>query len=284
VSGPRESCEVVTTRSGARAVRDLATGELMHPIVGPLVEAEQLYVAPSRLEARLASGAAEPVVLLDVGLGAGSNAIAAWTASERMSLVSSGRSLRRLEIVSFDRTTVAMELALRDEHAASFGYEGEAHRAARAIAATGTHETARTSWRLVRGDLPATLEGAGRSADVVFWDPFSPRANPLLWTVEAFAAVRPLCRAGATLHTYSAATKVRAALLLAGFAVGAGDVTSEGKQTTIAAVSAADLRRPLDRRWLDRLSRSSEPLPSDAPPGALAEIAALAQFSAPASM
>jgi queuine tRNA-ribosyltransferase len=265
-------------------MRDLATGELMHPIVGPLVEAEQLYVAPSRLEARLASETAEPLVLLDIGLGAGSNAIAAWRASERRSLVSSGVSsggcLRRLEIVSFDRTTVAMELALREEHAASFGYEGEALRAACAVAATGAYETAWTSWRLVQGDLPATLErAAGRSADVVFWDPFSPRANPLLWTAEAFAAVRLLCRAGATLHTYSAATKVRAALLLAGFAVGVGDVTGEGKQTTIAAISAADLRRPLDRRWLDRLGRSSEPLPSDAPPGALAEIAALAQFT-----
>ncbi len=52
----------------------------MHPVVGPLVEAERLYVGPSRLRERLVDGAKDPLVLLDVGLGAGSNAIAAWRA------------------------------------------------------------------------------------------------------------------------------------------------------------------------------------------------------------
>ena len=45
--------EVVTTRSGARAMRDCATGELMHPVVGPLVEAETLYEAAGIGLARL---------------------------------------------------------------------------------------------------------------------------------------------------------------------------------------------------------------------------------------
>jgi queuine tRNA-ribosyltransferase len=268
-------CEVVTTRSGARAMRDLTTGELMHPIVGPLVEAERLYVAPSRLAERLTKGGPGPLVLLDVGLGAGSNATAAWKASERLPAPD-----RRLEIVSFDRTVSAMELALAEEHAASFGFEGEALPAARGLLATGAHESARTSWRLVLGELPETLASEPEgSADVVFWDPFSPRANPSLWTVAAFAAIRRLCRAGATLHTYSAATATRSALLLAGFLVGAGSATSENKQTTMAAVHASDVERPLDRRWLDRLLRSSAPLPADAPPGALARIASLPQFN-----
>lgn len=131
------------------------------------------------------------------------------------------------------------------------------------------------------GELPATLAGEPEaSADVVFWDPFSPRANPTLWTMEAFAAVRRLCRPGATLHTYSAATATRSALLLAGFAVGWGEATGEGKQTTTAAMSADDLERPLDPRWLARLARSSAPFPPDAPADALARVTALSQFSA----
>jgi queuine tRNA-ribosyltransferase len=267
-------CEVVTTRSGARAVRDIATGELMHPVVGPIVEAATLYVSPSKLEQRLQVSAADPLVLLDVGLGAGSNAIAAWKLSERMPA-----SARRLEIVSFDRTVAAMELALGEAHAASFGFEGGALEAARAVIATGRHETPRTVWRLVLGELPSTLAHEREGiADVVFWDPFSPRANPSLWTTAAFAALRRSCRGGATVHTYSAATATRAALLFAGFAVGVGAATSESKQTTKAAVSVEDLEQPLDRRWLDRLGRSSAPFPSDAPPDAMARIAALGQF------
>ena len=113
----------------------------------------------------------------------------------------------------------------------------------------------------------------------MFWDPFSPRANPSLWTRAAFAALRPLCRAGATVHTYGAATSSASALLLAGFAVGVGDATTQGKQTTKAALSVDDLDRPLNRRWLDRLARSSAPFPPDAPADALERVAALPQFS-----
>ncbi len=282
-------CVVVATRSGALAMRDKVTGELMHPIVGPLVEAQRLYVAPSRIEARLQDDDDDdprPLVLLDVGLGAGSNAIAAWKVSARL-----GPSARRLEIVSFDRTAAAMELAVSAAHmhAASFGYDGDALGAGRALLANGVCETPRTSWRLVLGELPATLAPEPEvSADVVFWDPFSPRANPSLWTVAAFTALRRLCRPGATVHTYSAATATRSALLLAGFAVGAGSQASEpdeireNKETTTAALSASDLLRPLDRRWLARLGRSSAPFPPDAcdaSAGALAWISALPQFS-----
>jgi tRNA U34 5-methylaminomethyl-2-thiouridine-forming methyltransferase MnmC len=88
----------------------------------------------------------------------------------------------------------------------------------------GEHEDLRTRWRLVVGELPGTLAGEG-AADVVFWDPYSPGRNPELWSVAAFTAVRRLCRVGTTLHTYSGATATRAALLLAGFAVGVGEAT-----------------------------------------------------------
>jgi queuine tRNA-ribosyltransferase len=261
-------------------MRDIATGELMHPIVGPLVEAEELYILPSRLEERLRGGgapAAGALVLLDVGLGAGSNAVAAWKLSERMP-----DDARRLEIVSFENSLAAIELALTDEHALSFGFEEGVRQAARALLAKGRHETPRTLWRLVLGDLPSTLtQEPESSADMVFWDLFSPRANPTLWTVEAFATLRPLCRAGANVYTYSAATATRSGLLLAGFAVGAGDAKrSAGKGTTHATVDLHDLARPLDARWLDRLRRSSAPFPPDAPPDALLRIASLPQFSA----
>ncbi|HVU49687.1 MAG TPA: hypothetical protein VHL80_03310, partial [Polyangia bacterium] len=46
-------------------------GEVMHPGVGPVVEAEQLYVRQSRLAERLREE--RTVVVFDVGLGAGSN-------------------------------------------------------------------------------------------------------------------------------------------------------------------------------------------------------------------
>ena len=168
-------CEVVATRSGALAMRDRLTGELMHPVVGPAIEAEQLYVGPSRLQARLSDDAAQgALVVLDVGLGAGSNAIAAWRLSESLP-----EHFRKLEIVSFDRSLAALQLALQPEHAESFGLIGSGGDAARALLARGRHQTARTTWRLNEGELlPALAREPEASADIVFWDPFSPRANP----------------------------------------------------------------------------------------------------------
>jgi queuine tRNA-ribosyltransferase len=271
------SFAVVVTREGARAVVDDETGEVMHPVVGGRVEAETLYLAPSRLRERLQEGGdgADPLVVLDVGLGAGSNAVAAWLAAS-----SSSPRARRLSLLSFDRTDDALRLALEDPHAADFGLTGETRGAARALLADGRVETALADWRFVRGELPDTLAAVlEASADIVFWDPFSPKSNPLLWNVGAFKSVRRLCRAGATLHTYSAATATRAAMLLAGFAVGTGDPCGKALQSTVAALDPRDLHAPLDLRWLERWRRSSAPLPADAPDDAGERIAAAAQFA-----
>ena len=263
-------CEVVTTTGGARAILDRRVGEVMHPVVGPAVEAARLYCGPARLAARLQRG--EPLVLLDVGLGAGSNAIAAWRLSEART------AGPRLTIVSFERSLDALALALQPEHAPSFGLDGAAGAAAHALLTAGNHDTSRTSWRLVAGELPGSLAG-GPMADVVFWDPFSPPANPELWSVAAFTALHRRCRAGATVHTYSGATAVRSALLLAGFFVGVGEPTGAHKAATCAAVHAADLERPLDRRWLARLGRSTAGFAADAPADAYPRVVNHPQFT-----
>jgi len=263
--------EVVRTRKGLVAMRSLDAGEVMHPGVGPLVEAEQLYVRQSRLGERLRTTAGRNVVLFDIGMGAGSNALAARAESER-----TPASAARLELVSFERDVGALELALTQP--AEFALEGESGEAARALLAHGRQETVRTCWRLQHGDILEALARENCLADTVFWDPFSPKANPDLWTVAAFAAVRRAAHARCTLFTYSASTAVRIALLLAGWAVGVGESIGEKSQTTAAAVVATDLARPLDRGWLARLSRPDVPLPSDAPADLVARICALPQF------
>jgi len=262
---------VVRTRKGLVAMRDLNAGEVMHPGVGPLVEAEQLYVRQSRLGERLRATQGRNLVLFDIGMGAGSNALAARAESERAQTRAA-----RLELVSFERDLGALALALTQP--ADFALEGPSGEAARTLLAHGKHETARTCWRLRHGDILEALASETSLADIVFWDPFSPKANPGLWTVAAFTALRRVAHARCTLFTYSASTAVRSALLLAGWAVGVGDSIGEKAATTAAAVVATDLARPLDRQWLARLSRPDVPLPADAPADLVARISAMPQF------
>jgi queuine tRNA-ribosyltransferase len=262
--------EVVRTTGGALAIRSLEEGEVMHPGVGPLAEAEDLYVRQSRLVERLRTG---PVVVFDVGLGAGSNALAARAAAERAG--------GRLELVSFERDLGALALAL--EHGEGFGFDAESAVAARALIAEGRHQTAHTLWRLEPGDVLEALARQTVLADIVFWDPFSPRVNPTLWTTAAFASMRTQAAARATLFTYSASTAVRVAMLLAGWAVGIGDAIGDKRQTTAAAVAVEDLARPLPAAWLKRLHQPGAPMPLDAPADVVARVSAAPQFRGHAS-
>ncbi len=180
--------------------------------------------------------------------------------------------------MSFEADPRALALATSDDGAARLGLPARARDAARELLARGRHEAPRVVWRLVLGDLRETLPREEARADVVFWDPFSPKANPALWRLEAFAALRARCAEGATVFTYSTATATRSALLLAGFFVGAGDRSGPKEETTAAATDGSLLARPLDGRWLARLARSSAPFPADAPPEALELVRAHPQF------
>ena len=68
---------------GFASIRHVASGETMHARTPPMEEAESLYVDQSELAERLRLRAAEnpseapPLVIWDVGLGAGANAMAA---------------------------------------------------------------------------------------------------------------------------------------------------------------------------------------------------------------
>jgi queuine tRNA-ribosyltransferase len=270
--GPGERFEIVATSSGAPSVRDAQAGEVMHPVIGAAVESERLYVAQSRLVERLL----EPgpaLVLFDVGLGAAGNALAAIRAARA---APPGR--RPLAIVSFERELGALSLACSDDGSRRLGWSADEAAAARALLRDGRHEEPGLSWNLRLGDALDRLEAEPLRADVVYWDPFSPKVDGPLWTTAAFTRLAARCAPGATLFTYSTATSTRSALLLAGFAVGHGDASGPKEETTAAALPPALPTRPLDGRWLARLARSSAPFPVDAPGDALGRISALPQF------
>lgn len=53
--------------------------------------------------------------------------------------------------------------------------------------------------------------------DAIFQDPFSPKRNPTLWTVEWFELLKSFSKPEIILSTYSASSSIRKALIEAGF-------------------------------------------------------------------
>jgi tRNA U34 5-methylaminomethyl-2-thiouridine-forming methyltransferase MnmC len=253
--------ELVTLRNGARAVRNMIHGEVMHPSIGPWQEAQALYVAQSGLSEKLQQPGA-PLCVWDVGLGAGTNAVAALTCARAL-----GAAQRRpLHVVSFEIDLAPLRLALADHE--GFPFLQPFASAAEQLALRHTFSSGLLRWDLHLGDAAALWQEPWAPADIVFFDPFSPSSNPGLWTPSSFAQLRRHAREegqGCTLFTYSSATPTRVSLLLGGFYVGTGSATGMKTETTAAATRKALLTQPLDQRWLGRWERSSSQAPHGEP-------------------
>jgi hypothetical protein len=249
-----ENYQIVRLKNGICSIRSLAEDETFHPVVGPVAEAEALYVRQLRLRQRLQSHHGEFVVW-DVGLGAAANAISVLRAASDLPCP--------LRVISFDRTTGPLDFALR--HAAELGYFSGYENAARELLATGRALNGR--WELRPGDFPALLRDGPPPAPAphaILFDAFSPAKNPAMWTAPLFSNLRRCLDPGrpCAMPTYSRSTMLRVTLLLAGFFVGAGRATGEKEETTIAANTLELLEEPLSSKWLERArrSRSAEPL------------------------
>ncbi len=141
---------LVTLANGVRSVRSHAEAETFHPVIGPVAEAEALYVRQLRLRERLAAHRGE-FVIWDVGLGAAANALTVLRATRDLSC--------RLRLVSFDHTLEPLRFAL--QHAGELGYFDGCESLVAELLANGRAERTNGSqsvlWDVLVGDFPAWL-------------------------------------------------------------------------------------------------------------------------------
>jgi tRNA U34 5-methylaminomethyl-2-thiouridine-forming methyltransferase MnmC len=272
--------QLVRLNNGICSVRSLADDETFHPVIGPVAEAEALYVNQLRLRERLQNHSGE-FVIWDVGLGAAANALTVLCATRELACP--------VRLVSFDHTIEPLKFAL--QHAAALGYFGGYETQTQTILdqhaiqfTDGAHEV---NWQLHLGDFPTWLAAAAERRSLnrrvageevqraesefgappphaILFDAFSPAKNPAMWTLPLFTNLFQLLdpQRPCALPTYSRSTIMRVTLLLAGFFVGVGHATGEKEETTIAANTLKLITEPLDRRWLERARRShsAEPM------------------------
>ncbi len=252
---------IVKLASGAHSVHSLAHAETFHPVVGPVAEAEALYVRQLRLAERFEHHTGEFVVW-DIGLGAAANAITVLRALRGIA--------GSLHLVSFDHTLEPLAFALQQVEYLEYlaGYEQPLGRLLREHQVSFPDGRLTVRWNFHLADFPTLLaQPAARTfapPHAIMFDAFSPAKNPAMWTEPLFARLFELLDPNrpCALPTYSRSTMLRTTLLLAGFFVGRGHATGEKEETTIAANTLELLEDPLDRRWLERARRSTsaEPL------------------------
>jgi queuine tRNA-ribosyltransferase len=257
----------IVVRDDVGRIRDCISGETMHSVNEPAEEARSLYVEQSRLSDRLraASNAPSPapLVIWDVGLGAAANAMAAIAAAQGMRPAG-----RPLLVVSFENDLDSLKLAL--DHVRWFAHLR--HPGPRALLRSGswTSKDGLIEWRLMHGDF-AACKAQAPAPDVVFFDPFSFKADGGLWTLNAFCEMAALwVDRSVELFTYTYSTSVRAAMLAAGFYVAKGRATGPKAETTIGLTSHAATtvhgHELLGSEWLSKWRRSDAQMPLGAGP------------------
>jgi queuine tRNA-ribosyltransferase len=264
----------VIVRGDVGFIREVNSGEVMHPVDDPAEEARRLYVEQSRLLERLRSPKDEPLVVWDVGLGAAANAMAAILAVEGSA---QAPPARRLTLVSFENDMDSLELAL--DHTRWFKHLR--HAAPRSLLSghRWTNDASAIDWSLLCGDF-AVRKFDAPPPDIIFFDPFSIKTDGALWTLPAFRELASLCaQRPVELYTYTYSTSVRAAMLAAGFYVAKGRGTGPKAETTIGlserAAMAPHEHELLGAEWLAKWRRSDAQAPFGSPAHEASELAAV---------
>ena len=249
--------EVIRQEGGFHSVRDTRSGEVMHSVNDPSVESRTLYIDQIDLASALEDSDASPLVIWDVGLGAGTNAMSAIAECESVR-ARNPYAQRTMHIISFENDLDSFRLALQN----SSLFQHMRHEAPEHFLADGNWDSADglIRWTLMEGDFIAHIDRAD-VPDCIFYDMYSAAANEWLWSADTFARIFDRCASKKTrLITYSSSTQIRSALLAAGFFTGYGAGSGPRTDTTIAFNSREAVDPGislLGDEWLSRWSRSS---------------------------
>jgi tRNA U34 5-methylaminomethyl-2-thiouridine-forming methyltransferase MnmC len=252
--------KLVKLASGVHSVHSLAHQETFHPVIGPVAEAEALYVRQLELAERLRQQKGD-FVIWDVGLGAAANALTVLRDTRELSV--------SVQLISFDNTLEPLRFALEHRHSLGYfgGYEKQIEDLLRERGVSFVNGKQSIAWQVHLADFP-TLIARTEARDLpkphaIMFDAFSPAKNPAMWTQPLFANIFRLLdpKQPCALPTYSRSTMLRVTLLLAGFFVGVGHATGEKEETTIAANTLQLIKEPLDSKWLQRAHRSGSAEP-----------------------
>lgn len=242
--------EVHDSGRGFSSIRQISSGEIMHSVNAPVVEARSVYLEPSRLQERLKDHS--ELIIWDVGLGAATNAMAIVDELSKI------QTSCRVNIISFENDLHPLQLALKN--AGAFKYL--CHPAPNELLKNGEWSSREQllKWTLVHGDFHQKLESS-QKPHIILYDPFSIHTNATFWTADIFSRLFKHCEGQPVqLLTYSASTAVRAILLSQGFYVGYGSATGPKASTTVAYNDLELARKMqtqlLGQEWLKRWERS----------------------------
>ncbi len=204
LSSPR----IVLTRDGSHTLYAPQFDQQYHSLHGSVRESLHIYIELG-LRPFLTGTTAEPVRVFEMGLGTGLNALLTWQLADAAS--------RPVAYVAVEPFPVPEELARQLNYDQLTGHPGleQIHKAAWSQPVELSPNFIFTRYHTTFQDYTTV----GDYFDVVYYDAFSPDAQPELWTEELFHKVAAFTRPGGSLVTYCTKGNVKRALRNSGFKV-----------------------------------------------------------------
>lgn len=205
--------KLVKTKDGSFTVYNEDVNEHYHTISGAMEEAFEKHVN--------ALGIEDGMNILDFCFGLGYNAIAATKNHKNLNIIGMENDLEIIETMQ----KIEIPQKLEKEYA-NF----------RLLAKTRTiSDDNNNEIKLILGDALQEIDNLPNNHfDRVFFDPFSPKKQPEMWSEELLNKIYSKMKIGGKLSTYSCAKIVRSNLIETGFSVKDGPIVGRRSPATIA--------------------------------------------------
>ena len=209
--------EIRTTRDGSRTLYSHAFRQSFHSMHGALAEASHVFLEGAKLSELFQSR--KEMSILEVGFGAGLNWLltASLALRHQVSLTYTGLDLQipNADLLSRLDYGELIETPSLAQHLIQWRgtFDG--------AVPSGTYHLAHDEDSILQLHIgEATTANLSPSTyDCVYLDAFDPKSNPILWTLEFIQQLHDTLCGGGCLATYSAAGRVRRALVTSGFSV-----------------------------------------------------------------
>lgn len=204
---PTNDTRPLLTRDGSYTVRNDALDVFYHSVHGAIQESTHVFI-----KAGLEQVPKSKMDVLEVGLGTGLNLLLTW--------IRCWEGKCTVRYTALEPYPLSHAMLEQLDHCNELVWPGLHTPFMERMASTDT-EWAEELGGLSFRKLPTFVQEFDEceAYDLVYYDAFAPRAQPELWTAEAFTRMHNALRPGGVLVTYCAKGEVRRAMLAAGFSV-----------------------------------------------------------------
>jgi tRNA U34 5-methylaminomethyl-2-thiouridine-forming methyltransferase MnmC len=202
--------QIFTTEDGSDSVFAKEFNEHYHSVHGALQESSHIFIGAGLHSVPSLSN---DLNILEVGFGTGLNAL--------LTLADSSIALRKVNYVALEPYPLPPELAANLNYCSALGYTSfkeqflQMHKQESGIP---VYLAENFVFKRIEAKIEE-VELANSKFHLIYFDAFSPHAQPELWTAEIFFTIFSSMQSGGILVTYSCKGSVKRALKTAGFRV-----------------------------------------------------------------